>query len=177
MNLQEYYTRFSADEKLIADIMSEALSQGGDYCDLFFQYSVGNHIGLEDNAVNRAHSHVDFGVGIRVLKGEQTGYSFTDEVTPQSMKLAAKTAAKTAAKIADSNKTVSPVQVKLQRVPNYYPIEIPWGTVPVPQKIPYLQKINDAVFAEVPWVVKCSISFGEGNAYILIATSEGRMVL
>ena len=172
MNLQEYYTRFDADEKLIADIMSEALSQGGDYCDLFFQHSVGNHIGLEDNAVNRAHSHVDFGVGIRVLKGEQTGYSFTDEVTPQSMKLAAKTAAK----IADSDKTVSPVQLKLHRVPNYYPIEIPWETVPVPQKIPYLQKINDAVFAEDPRVVKCSISFGEGAAHILIATSEGRMV-
>ncbi|OQX08847.1 MAG: peptidase U62 [Desulfobacteraceae bacterium IS3] len=172
MNLSDYYTRFGVDEKIIAEVMSEALSYGGDYCDLFFQHSISSHIGLEDKAVNRAHSHIDFGVGIRVLKDSQTGYSFTDEMTLKAMKAAAKTAAN----IADSGKNTAPVQLKLHKIPNYYPIEKSWEDVSADQKVPILQEINDKVFAEDHRVIKCNISFADGTAYILIATSDGRIV-
>jgi len=172
MNLTDYYNHFSIDEKIIRKVMSQALSRGGDYCDLFFQHSIANHIRLEDSAVNRAHCSADFGVGIRVLKGEQTGYSFTDEITPEAMKLAAKAAAN----IADSGKKSGPVSVEHHKVPNYYPIETPWEKVSVDRKIPFLQEINEKVFAEDNRVIKCNISFGDGIAYILIATSDGRIV-
>lgn len=170
--LENHYIRFGVDEKVIRDVMSQALSRGGDYCDLFFQHSFGNHIRLEDHAVNRAHCSIDFGVGIRVLKGEQTGYSFTDEITPKGMKLAAKYAAN----IADSNKEIAPVQVKHHRVTNYYPIQTLWEKVSIDHKIPFLREINEKVFAEDKRVIKSNISFGDGAAYILIATSEGRIV-
>jgi TldD protein len=172
MKLKDYYEHFGADEKIIREAMSHALSRGGDYCDMFFQHGIGNHIGLEDKAVNRAHSHVDFGVGIRVLKGDQTGYSFTEEITPEAMKLAAKTAAN----IADSTQHVEPVQVKLHNTPNYYPIKTPWEEVPIDRKIPVLQEINDKAFAEDDRVIKCNLSFGDGTSYVLVATSEGRIV-
>jgi len=172
MNLSDYYTRFSVDEKIIAEVISEALSYGGDYCDLFFQHSISSHIGLEDKAVNSAHSHIDFGVGIRVLKGSQTGYSFTDEMTLKAMKAAAKTAAN----IADSGKNTAPVQLKLHKIPNYYPIEKSWEDVSTDQKVPLLQEINDKVFAEDNRIIKCNISFADGTAYILIATYDGRIV-
>ena len=172
MNLTDYYTLFSVDEKIIQDVMSQALSKGGDYCDLFFQHSVSNHIRVEDKAVNSAHCNVDFGVGIRVLKGDQTGYSFTDEITAKAMTLAAKTAAA----IADSAKRVEPVQVKPHQIPNYYPMKTPWEAVSIDQKVPILQEINDKVLAEDDRVIICTISFGDGTGHILIATSEGRMV-
>ena len=92
---------------------------------------------MEDKAVNRAYSDIDFGVGIRVLKGDQTGYSFTEEITPKAMKLAAKTAAN----IANDSKKVDPVQLKLHEHPNYYPIKTQWEQVGIDQKIPYLQKM------------------------------------
>ena len=110
MQLPDYYNHFGVDEKLINEVMSEALSRGGDYCDLFFEHSIGNYIGLEDKAVNRAYSDVGYGVGIRVVKGDQTGYSFTEEITPKAMKLAAQTAAN----IADSKNVFQPVQLKLR---------------------------------------------------------------
>ena len=91
--LDGYYKMFGVDEVLIRRIMGVALSKGGDYCDLFFQNRVFHYIGLEDNIVNNAYSSVDFGVGIRVLKGDQTGYSFTEEITPKAMEQAAQTAA------------------------------------------------------------------------------------
>lgn len=59
MNLTDYYNHFGIDDKIIRDVMSEALSHGGDYCDLYFQHGINNYIGLEDKAVNKAYSNVD----------------------------------------------------------------------------------------------------------------------
>ena len=134
-----------------------------------FQHSIGNYIGLEDKDVNRAYSNVSFGVGIRVLKGDQTGYSFTEEITPKAMKLAAQTAAN----IADSNKIVNPIKLKLRSTPDYYPIKTPWEQISIDKKIPYLQQINDKVFSEDSRIIKSNIWFSDETSYILIITSEG----
>jgi len=83
---------------------------------VYFQHQINNYIILEDKAVNRAYSNVDFGVGIRVLKGDQTGFSFTEELTPKAMKLAAQTAAN----IADSSQHVEASPLKLHNHPDYY---------------------------------------------------------
>lgn len=171
LTLDDYYKRFGVDEKVILEVMAEALSKGGDYCDLYFQHSLSNYIGLEDKAVNRAYSDVSFGVGIRVLKGDQTGYTFTEEITPKAMK----NAARTAANIAGSAQKVQPVQLKTHEHPNYYAIKTPWEKVSIDTKIPYLQKINDKVFAADKRIIKSNIWFTDNTNYILFANSEGRI--
>jgi len=171
MQLNDIYNHFAVTETLIRDIMSEAMSMGGDYCDVFFQHNISNTIGLEDKEVNRAYTDVGLGVGIRVLKGDQTGYSFTEELTPKAMKLAAKTAAA----IANQGKTMPPQELKLIQTPSYYPIETPWEQVGIDEKIPFLQTINDKVFAQDPRVIKSNIWFINDTSTILIATSEGRV--
>jgi TldD protein len=172
MKLNNYYDHFGVSETLLHEVMSEGLTAGGNYCDIFFQHKISNYIGLEDKAVNRAYSEVDFGVGIRVLKGDQTGYSFTEEITPKAMKLAAKTAAN----IADSNIQLDAVPLKLHEHPNYYPIETSWENVGIDQKIPYLQKINDKIFATDQRVVKSNLWFIDQSSYILFVNSEGWVV-
>jgi len=172
MGLNEYLEHFKVNESLINEMMTEALNKGGDYCDVYFQHVITNQIGLEDKAVNRAYSKVDYGVGIRVLKGDQTGYSFTEEITPTAMKLAAQTAAN----IASSGKTLHPVPLKLHKTPNYYPIDTPWEEVSIDQKIPILNGINDAVFKKDPRIIKSRIWFIDSTSYMLFANSEGRIV-
>jgi len=172
MGLTDYLSHFGISEADIRDILSTGLSMGGDYCDVFFQHTISNTIGLEDKLVNRAYTGVDLGVGIRVLKGDQTGYSFTEELTPKSMKLAAKTAAN----IASLGSAVEPVALKLHSLPNYYPIEVPWETVKIDQKIPFLQQINDKVNALDNRIVKSQVYFSNNTSYVLFANSEGRLV-
>jgi len=172
MALADYYAHFGVDEKTIRQVMSEALSQGGDYCDLYFEHSISNDVVLEDKAVNRAYSTVDYGVGIRVLKGDQTGYSYTEEITPEAMKLAARTAAN----IASSGEKVAPVGLALHDTPDYYPIEISWEDVSIDQKVPHLTALNDKVFTLDPRIIKARVTLSNSSSYILIATSEGRVV-
>jgi TldD protein len=171
MDLTGFLDHFGVSEEMIREVMTLALSRGGDYSDLFFQHSIFNTIILEDKIVNRAFTNIDFGVGIRVLKGDQTGYSFTEEITPEAMKLAAATAAT----IADGSASVEPVSLTLHEHPNYYPVETPWDSVGINQKIPHLQAINDRMFALDTRILKSTIRFSDSSSYILFANSDGRL--
>jgi TldD protein len=172
MTLGDYLDHFGVTKAQLNDVMGVALSRGGDYCDIFFEHSISNTIGLEDKQVNRAYTNVGFGVGIRVLSGDQTGYSFTEEITPKAMKLAAQTAAN----IANTSTKVKAAELKLHDHPNYYKIKVPWEQVSIDQKIPTLQKINDKVFALDNRIIKSNIYLNNFSSYMLLATSEGRLV-
>lgn len=170
-SLSEYLDHFNVTEAMIREVMADALSKGGDYCDLYFQHAISNSIGLEDKLVNRAFTNIDLGVGIRVLKGDQTGYSFTEDLSLQSMK----TAARTAAAIADAGKKLPPQKFTMEKIPGYYPIKTSWETVGIDKKIPYLESINEKVMAGDSRIIKASVSFSNSTTYNLIVTSEGKM--
>ncbi len=172
LKAEDYYRRFGIDEKTVRDVMAAALERGGDYCDLYFQHSIGNFVGLEDKEVNRAYTNVDFGMGIRVLKGDQTGYSFTEEITPKAMKQAARTAAN----IASGSAAAPAGKLTFHPTADYYPIETSWEEVRIDRKIPYLEKLNELVFAADPRIVKSQVWFSDDTSYVLLLTSEGRVV-
>jgi TldD protein len=160
------------DEALIRKVMGIALNKGGDYCDLYFQNRVYHYIGLEDNIVNEVYTNMDLGVGIRVLKGDQTGYSFTEEITPKAMEMAAETAAN----IAKSSKITPPVALKLYKTPEYYPIQTSWQDIKLDRKVPFLPEINHIMFSTDKRVIKCRIGWIDEYSHILLANSDGRIV-
>jgi TldD protein len=167
----DYLEHFGVTKELLNEVMNVALSKGGDYCDLYFQHKVTNYIGLEDDSVNKAYSIVSLGVGIRVLSGDQTGYSFTEDLSTKAMKLAASTAAN----IATSNSTFKPVEFKLRENPNYYPIETSWEDVSIDTKIPYLKEINEKIWKKDNRIIKSRIWFSDETSYVMVATSEGKL--
>ncbi len=170
--LAEYYKMFGVDEALILRTMAAGLAKGGDYCDVYFQNHVAHYIGLEDNIVNVAYTGVDFGVGIRVLKGDQTGYSFTEEITPKAMQMAAETAAN----IASSGKTLPPQGLTPRTPPQYYPIPTAWQDVKPDRKVAFLPALNQRVFSLDKRVIKCRVFWLDEFSHILIANSDGRIV-
>src|SRR5215208_13180 len=88
--------RFGIDAKVMNDILAMALSQGGDYADLYFEHRRSSSIFFEEEAVKNAGAGVIQGVGIRVVQGDSTGYAYTEELAPEAMRRAAETAAKIA---------------------------------------------------------------------------------
>ncbi len=83
---------------MLQKVIAEAMSKGGDYADLFFEHKISNTLALEDGKVNRAYSNVDYGMGVRVLKGDQTGFAYTETISLQDMLKVAKTAANIASR-------------------------------------------------------------------------------
>jgi TldD protein len=145
------------------------MEKGADYADLYFEHTLQNYSSLEDGKVNSAYSTIGYGVGIRVLKGEQTGYAYSENVSPEAMLKAAGTAAN----IADSSSKVAPVHVNEFIPPDYYSVKTSWEKTSIKDKIPFIQRMNDNVFAADKRVTKVNAVLGDSSSYILFYNSDG----
>ena len=85
--------RFPVTEELLREVVSEGLKHGGDWCDLYFEDSSYNELLLRDGEVTSGGHHLDFGAGIRVIKGDKTGYAYTEKLDRRSLLSAAGMAA------------------------------------------------------------------------------------
>lgn len=162
---------FGVSEQDLKKVLAAALEKGGDYADLFFEHTYRNSIGLQDGAVNRASSNIDFGMGVRVLSGDQTGYAYVESITLEEMLKAAQTAARIA------NGTKGNASANLTETPvlnNYYTVQTAWDEIAVKEKMPYLQKLNDKIFALDKRVNKVMASLGDSTSHILFCNSEGQ---
>ncbi len=165
------FQRFGVDTETIRKILAEALIYGGDFADIFFENSISNSIRLEDNIVNSASTRVTLGVGIRVLKGDQTGYSFTEDLSLESMKAAARTAAN----IASGMQKTPPQEYVPLNLPNYYPIEVPWEQVGIDKRVNIVKALDEQTFALDDRIIKNYVGLHDSEKYILVANSEGQL--
>ena len=79
-----YLNLFQVSEAQLERLAADGLGGGGSYCDLFFENTSYNNLFLRDGIVSSGGFHIDYGVGIRVLKGDKTGYAYS-ESTPADM--------------------------------------------------------------------------------------------
>src|SRR5215468_9883413 len=77
-------------------LLGVALAKGGEYADLFFEYRAAGGFSYEEGILKAASRGVSVGVGVRVQRGDATGYAYTEDLTWDSMKRAAETAAQIA---------------------------------------------------------------------------------
>jgi len=168
-----YFEKFGVSEEMIREGIAEALTHGGDRADLFFQHRVLNSMQLEDGEVNRAYTRVELGVGVRVVRGDQTGYAYTEELTRDAIKRAAQTAAA----VADGPSRPGPKVFSIHGgLPARYVVEVAWRDVKPGQKMPILEGINAAMLKADARVKKVNVGFTDESGAILIADSDGRII-
>ena len=167
----KYLELFGVTQEDLKKLINIALDEGGDYADLYFEHSIANELSLRDKEVNAVGSHIDYGVGIRVLSGDQTGYAYSEITTMPKMV----EAAKTAAKIATGNKAriTVPQNITLLEGNSFYPISKGWDETLVTDKIPYLQKLNDIAFSLDNRVTKVSARISDSLTKVLFFNSLG----
>ncbi|HZU07866.1 MAG TPA: metalloprotease TldD [Chloroflexota bacterium] len=166
-----FATQFGIDVPVLEDLLACALSRGGDYADLYFEYRQTNSLLLEEQAVKRAAGGVLQGVGIRVIAGEATGYAYTEDFSRESMRQAALTAAR----IAAYGQAPGPIDMTPLGLANHYPILRPATEARAAEKLALLRRADQAARAYDPSIVRVVASLVDELRYVLIATSEGRL--
>ena len=150
-----------------------ALSSGGDYADIYFEYSTSNELALRDGEVNAAGSNIDYGMGIRVLSGDRTGYAYTEITSMKEMERAAKIAAKIAdGSIKESRIGLDSAFTPLSH-PNFYPVKQRWDDLSVKERIPFLEELNERIFSADERVIKVLGRIADSNSKILFYNSDG----
>src|SRR6201993_3356903 len=93
LNKSIFFEKYNVTTGDLETYLSEALSRGGDYADLYFEYRINHSIVLEEQIIKSATKGVNLGVGVRVVSGEKTGYAYSDDLNRDNVMKAAQTAA------------------------------------------------------------------------------------
>ena len=163
---------FGVDEELIARTLALALEGGADFADLYFQHQRTTSASREDGLVHRASSRVDRGVGIRAVRGDQTGYAYCEELTPEALFGAARTASSIAAHAAPGARP-APAAFARPAGHELYPQIEAWGAVDVERQLPLLGALEERVRARASGIEKVSVEWSSSEERVLVATSEG----
>ncbi|HZU85305.1 MAG TPA: metallopeptidase TldD-related protein [Polyangiaceae bacterium] len=160
------------DEALAARLLAIALGRGGDYADLFFEYRAAGGFVFDDGILKSASRGVSMGLGVRVQKGDATGYAYVERLDWDAMKRAAETAAQ----IASGGGSAAPVSARHVEVARRYELDEVTIDVPGPDKRRLLERAAAAAQAYDARIVKVEASLAEEIREILVVTSDGVMV-
>ena len=190
-NTESYYLDlFQVSRQSLEELCGTGIREGGSYCDLFFENSTYHELRLRDGIVSSGGFHIDYGVGIRVLKGDRTGYAYSESTDSRSMK----DAVKAASLIASSGKTTGRAQPQrsengrgrdqmagrgseggqMARV-DYYPFERDWRAAEAKEFVPYLERLQQKICALDQRVMKVIVSLSDQVSDILMFNSLGEL--
>src|SRR5947208_16238303 len=88
-----FFDRYGLTESDLERYLNAALSAGGDYADLYFEYLSSTSLMVDESMVKSASQGISAGCGVRVISGDRTGYAYTDDLAPARILHAARTAA------------------------------------------------------------------------------------
>ena len=177
---QQYLSLFGVTEEVLRRLVAEGIARGGDYSDLFFENSTMGNLLLRDGEVTSGGNHIDYGVGIRVLSGDKTGYAYAESTAWGDMLAAARAAAAIAGGSGTETFNVNDVlRTAHDRADNYaeaasngrrlvrkffpgepnpaadrYPVQQHWRSTRASALVPYLTRLDQAVRGKDSRVMK-----------------------
>ncbi len=169
-----FFEKYNITNRDLEACLSEALSRGGDYADLFFEYRVNYMIALEEQIIKTATKGVNMGVGIRVISGEKTGYAYSDDLNRESILKAARTAAFIANSSAQGGK--AGLGSSVNREQNFYSVRNLATDLEIAQKISLLFEADRAARAHDSRIKQVQASYADETKHVLLAASDGRCV-
>ena len=166
--------RFGVDDRSLESVLGTALERRVDHADLYFEYTTSDSVSLEDGLVKGGGRHVEQGVGVRAQSGERQGYAHSDEITVESMQLAATTARA----ISEGGGSAAPVAVAGPAGPelDLYPVDRAPTDVPVGAKVDLLGEIDGYARRRDPRVRQVMASVVSQHRQVLVAASDGTFV-
>lgn len=144
---------FGLDINQLRSLVAEGMRGGGDWCDLYFEDTSYHDLLLHDGEVSSGGFHVDYGCGIRVLKGDKTGYAYS-ETTDYAALLSAARAAGAIAEATLSSPETGRYAAAPKGTRNFYPMAKDWRECEAKSFVPFLENIEKGIRSRDQRVVK-----------------------
>jgi TldD protein len=160
------------DHDVLERTLSHALRHGGDFAEVFAEDRRSSSARLDDGKVEEMVSGRDRGAGIRVVRGDTTGFAHTADLSEAGLRRAAEAAAAAAAASGDGEgaRTVALTEQTASRphAVNVYPEDVSKA-----RKVELLSRADAAARAESSAVTSVTASYADSRRRILIANSDG----
>jgi len=156
----------------LSSIMNKIQNKNVDYADLYFQYSKNEFWSLEDGQVKNGNYSIDQGVGIRSVADEKTAFTFSDDISMDTLN--------DSLKIIDSitrQGQSSSIQIpKKKLIKSIYTNKDPITKLDNQKKIDLLEKIESIAKSIDKRVIKVSASLAIQYEVILIKNFNENLI-
>jgi len=169
MDKKFFFERYGLAQADVERYLAAALSAGGDFADLYFEYQTSTSVSLDESMVKSASQGISVGCGVRVLSGERTGYAYTDDLAPERILHAARTAAM----IASGPAKQPVVGLTDKPVHNLYPVPLPSVEADVMAKVELVNRADVAARAYDPRIKEVRVGYADELRRILVIGSDG----
>lgn len=167
-----FFEKYNVTTRDLEIYLAEALSRGGDYADLYFEYRITHSVVLEEQIIKSATKGVNIGVGIRVLSGEKTGYAYSDDLNRDNILKAARTAAFIANATAAGGRIGVPAPLGQDH--SLYSIPVFPSDLEIREKTSLLEEADQAARSYDARIKQVQASYIDETKHVLIVTSDGR---
>jgi TldD protein len=159
---------YKINEIEVYNMLSSMSDNGSDYSDLFFQHSISESWVLDEGIVKDGSYNISHGLGARCVSGDQTGFSYSDDLNLKAIK-----AAVDFAKGITNKKSNKPPRIlKSTNYPLKYAAISPLDSLTSKQKVDLLRHI-DSMARKEPKVVQVNASLSGAYTEVLIASTDG----
>ena len=169
MDKRFFFEKYGITERDLEKYLGAALSAGGDYADLYFEYLSSTSLSVDESMVKSASQGISAGCGVRVVTGERTGYAYTDDLAPERILHAARTAAL----IASGPAKTPIVNLKQKPLPSLYPVTNAAADAELAKKVELVFRADKAARAYDPRIKEVRASYADELRRILVVGSDG----
>ena len=161
------------DRDVLELVLAEGLRTGGEFAEVYAEDRRTTSAGLDDRKIEQVNSGRDRGAGIRVVKGETTGFAHTADLSPAGLLAAARAAGAAAAQ---GGGGVREIALERRSVPPVNTVSIDPDTVSKAAKVELLTRADDAARSAGSAIVQVSAGYSDSRKHLLIANSDGLLV-
>ncbi|MFZ6047301.1 metalloprotease TldD [Pseudomonas sp. CR3202] len=155
----------------LPEILGELAGPGIDAADLYFQGQISESWVLEDGIVKEGSFHLDQGVGVRAQSGEKTGFAYSNAITGEALRQAAR-AARSISRAGQEGRVQAFASPQITRL---YDSSSPLDVISRAEKVDLLKKVDAATRALDPRIKQVTVSMAGVWERILIAASDGSL--
>jgi len=159
-------------KKVIENVLYAALSNGGDFAEVFVEDRFNTNIKMVGGYVENSISGRDFGIGIRIFDGLNSVYAYTNDSSEENLIKVAKEVALAL----DSNKKDIVLNLMKSSIPNLHSVKIIPNSVDKAKKVELLKRGYESAKNYDPLITQVTTNYFDEEQKVLIANSEGLMV-
>lgn len=161
------------DHDVLERVLAAAVRTGGEFAEVYVEDKRLMSAGLDDGKIEQVSSGRDRGAGIRVVRGDTTGFAHTADLSERGLREAAEAAAAAASRGGGGTRTIALTRRATTPVND---VAIFPDTVSKADKVALLERANDAARSSGSAIVQVSAGYGDSRKRILVANSDGLLV-
>lgn len=160
---------------VIDRVLTEARAKGAPFAEIYVEDRRNTSVSFDDGRVDQVSNGRDRGAGIRVVRGETTGYAHTADLSEESLLMAARAAADAAGRGDGGVHSVGVGRRQPDRGANR-PVVISPSEVSKASRVELLEAADEAARSASSSIVQVSAGIGDSVKRVLVANTDGVFV-